>query len=389
MLTQSKDTQLSIVIVSYNVKHYLAQCLDSIARAIGSLRVEVFVVDNHSHDHTVDYIAQHFPWVKIIASDKNLGFAKANNKAIKESTAPYILLLNPDTIVGEDVLTNALDYMENHPQVGSCGVRMLRVDGQPAPESRRGEPTPATSAYKMLGLCRLMPHHHHFGRYYMGWLHWDEPAEIDVVSGAFCLLRRKAIDEVGSLDDTFFMYGEDTDLSHRIRNGGWKNTYLPLNILHYKGESTQKQSYHYVYTFHNALLIFIRKHYLKKALLLYPPLVLAVCLRALWGFTSVSVQKGIALLPKALQRKEKTKVYLYKGGEGFKEEFEQWAMNKGISTSVEGQQNAIEVYDVYVPQDTTYTEILKNLRHQEGKRHKLAVYNPQNKTLITDKQILF
>lgn len=232
--------KLSVVIVNYNVKNYVEQCLLSLHKALEGIEAEVLLVDNHSVDGSVEYLREHFDWVRIVASRHNLGFARANNLAIRMSHGEYVLLLNPDTIVAEPTLREALVWMDGHADTGSLGVRMLNASGESARESRRGVPTPMVAFWKMIGLCERMPAHHRFGHYYMGYLGWNTPAAIEVVSGAFCMLRREALDKVGLLDEDFFMYGEDIDLSYRIVKAGYSNYYIPSPIIHYKGESTQK-----------------------------------------------------------------------------------------------------------------------------------------------------
>ena len=209
-------TRLSIIIVSYNVKYYLEQCLRSVERATAQMPVQIWVVDNASTDGTLDYLRPRFPHVHFIANQDNRGFSAANNQAIRLSTSQYVLLLNPDTIVGEDVLQGCMDFLDAHPQAGATGVRMLNADGSFAPESRRGVPTPFTSFCKMSGLCRLFPRSKVFGRYYMRYLDVEQPNEIDIISGAFIMIRRQALDEIGLLDERFFMYGEDVDLSYLV-----------------------------------------------------------------------------------------------------------------------------------------------------------------------------
>ena len=263
--------KLSIVIVSYNVCRFVAQCLDSVQRASGGIDAEVFVVDNASADDTVSYIGRHYPWVRLIANDDNLGFSRANNMAIRQAQGEYILLLNPDTIVAGSTLRECVGFMDAHPQAGGLGVRMHNADGSLAPESRRAIPSPWVSCLKMLGFTK---------RYYMSHLSWDEPGRIEVVSGAFFMLRRKALDQVGLLDEDFFMYGEDIDLSYRLLKGGWENWYHPSDIVHFKGESTQKSSFRYVHVFYQAMLIFFRKHYGHQSILFTLPVKLAIYFRA-------------------------------------------------------------------------------------------------------------
>lgn len=295
--------KLSVIIVNYNVKYYLDQCIRSVLRAFEEMNTpaEIIVVDNHSADGSVDYLEQRypqklFPMVRFVRSAHNLGFARANNIAIRQSRGEYVLLLNPDTIVGEDALKASVDFMDVHEDAGVVGVRMLGAQGRRAMESRRGLPTPMVSFFKMLGFCNRWPHHRLFGKYYMGYLPWDEPSQIEVVSGAYCMLRRKALDEVGLLDEDFFMYGEDIDLSYRVLKGGYHNYYLPVDILHYKGESTQKSSFRYVHVFYEAMLIFFRKHYSGMTFLLSLPIKTAIyakALMALVGMLSDRMRKSL------------------------------------------------------------------------------------------------
>ena len=295
--------KLSVIIVNYNVKYYLDQCIRSVLRAFVLMHTpaEIIVVDNHSADGSVDYLEKRYPqmlypMVRFVRSAHNLGFARANNIAIRQSRGEYVLLLNPDTIVGEDTLKASADFMDAHGDAGAVGVRMLGAQGRRAMESRRGLPTPMVSFFKMLGFCNRWPHHRLFGKYYMGYLPWDEPCQIEVVSGAYCMLRRKALDEVGLLDEDFFMYGEDIDLSYRVLKGGYHNYYLPVDILHYKGESTQKSSFRYVHVFYEAMLIFFRKHYSGMTFLLSLPIKTAIyakALMALVGMLSERMRKSL------------------------------------------------------------------------------------------------
>ena len=208
--------KLTVVIVNYNVKSYLHQCLHSVERAIRGMNAEVVVVDNASTDASVEELSASFPWVKFIANTENVGFSRANNQAIRQSKSDYVLLLNPDTVVGEEVLEACVSFMDSHADAGAVGVKMLREDGGFAWESRRGVPTLTTSFYKMVGLCSLFPHSRVFGKYYMRYLDENEVNRIEIISGAFMMLRRSALNEVGLLDETFFMYGEDIDLSYRL-----------------------------------------------------------------------------------------------------------------------------------------------------------------------------
>ena len=274
--------KLSVVIVSYNVRPYLEQCLQSVQRALEGIEGEVFVVDNHSDDDSVETVRQHYPWVRLIENQENLGFAKANNQAIRQAQGDYILLLNPDTVVAEDTFHGVLAFMDEHPKAGGAGVMMCYEDGSRAPESRRALPTPWVAALKMMGFTK---------RYYLSDLPWDQPCRIEVVSGAFCLLRHEAIKTVGLLDEDFFMYGEDIDLSYRLLKGGWENWYLPYSIIHYKGRSTRKSDYRYVHVFYQAMLIFFQKHYSHLSIIYTVPVKMAIYFRAAIALTDILRKK--------------------------------------------------------------------------------------------------
>lgn len=254
--------QLSIVIVNYNVKHFLEQVLYSVESASQSLDVETWVVDNNSVDGSMEMVESKFPWVKTIINKENLGFSKANNQAILKSKSRYVLLLNPDTVLQEDTLAKCIDYMDKNSDVGGLGVRMIDGKGCFLPESKRGLPTPKAAFYKMSGLAALFPKSREFGRYHMKYLSEWETNEVDVLAGAFMMLRNDVLAEIGLLDEQFFMYGEDIDLSYRITLAGYKNIYFPeTTIIHYKGESTKKKSVNYVKVFYNAMVLFAQKHY--------------------------------------------------------------------------------------------------------------------------------
>lgn len=257
--------KLSIVIVNYNVKAYLEQCLRSVLEALKGMEGEVFVVDNLSTDGSVEMVQLKFPGVKLIANRENVGFSRANNQAVRESKGDYVLLLNPDTVVGEDVFHKVVAFLDAHPKAGGLGVKMIDGTGRFLPESKRGLPTPTVAFFKIIGLARIFPHSRLFGRYHLGHMPEDANAPIEILSGACMFLRKKTLDEVGLLDENFFMYGEDIDLSYRITLGGYENWYFPeARIIHYKGESTKKSSVNYVFVFYNAMAIFARKHFTRR-----------------------------------------------------------------------------------------------------------------------------
>jgi len=281
--------KLSVVIVNYNVKYFLEQALLSALKAIDVMLAvhpgfgsEVFVVDNNSADGSVEMVKSRFPDVKLIANTENTGFSVANNQAIRQSSGEYVLLLNPDTVVEEDSFLKIIEYMGAHPQAGGLGVKMVDGKGHYLPESKRGLPSPAVAFYKISGLSKLFPKSKIFGRYHLGFLSKDKTHEVDILAGAFMLLRKSTLDKTGLLDEDFFMYGEDIDLSYRIIKAGYKNIYYPhTSIIHYKGESTKKSSVNYVFIFYKAMIIFAQKHYSKKRAFVFSILLnIAIYMRA-------------------------------------------------------------------------------------------------------------
>jgi len=233
-------------------------------------------------DGSVEMVQKKFPNVHLIANKQNVGFSTANNQAIKLSKGKYILLLNPDTVVSEDTFFKTITFLNNHPNAGGLGVRMIDGKGNFLPESKRGLPTPAVAFYKIFGLSTLFPKSKKAGRYHLGFLSEHETHKVDILSGAFMLMRKKALDKVGLLDEAFFMYGEDIDLSYRIQLGGYDNYYFPgTKIIHYKGESTKKSSVNYVFVFYNAMIIFAKKHFSENNANLFSFLInVAIYLRA-------------------------------------------------------------------------------------------------------------
>lgn len=396
--------KLSIIIVNYNVKYYLEQCLLSVERAIEDIDAEVIVVDNHSKDGSVEYIEQRFPWVTCISSLHNLGFARANNLAIKQSNSEYVLLLNPDTFISENIIADALNFMDNHKNAGGLGVTMLTTSGSRAKESRRGFPSPMVSFYKMMGLCDRFPNHPKFGHYYMSNMPWDKSGKMEVISGAFCLLRRAALDKVGLLDEAFFMYGEDIDLSYRILKGGFENWFFPSTILHYKGESTQRSSFRYVHVFYAAMLIFFRKHYSGMSFLLSIPIKAAIYLKATTSLLQMLYRKSKKLLGFISHSHTIELNYIFIGNEENIKRCEEIAKSRGVAakyiignkeTLPNGhldKQELIEAktlnYVVYDMDAYSYGDVLSIFAVQPHDNVHIGTYNRRADCIITEKEIL-
>jgi GT2 family glycosyltransferase len=216
-LVEKYTYKISIIIVNYNVEYFLDQCLDSVVKATKNVSAEVIIVDNNSVDGSLKMLEKKYPQFKLIANKFNGGFSKANNQAIKESKGEYVLLLNPDTVVEEDTFIKTIDFMDKTPSSGGLGIRMIDGKGCFLPESKRGLPTPMVAFYKIFGLSALFPKSKRFGQYHLGHLPEFEINKIDVLSGAFMMMRKDALDKVGLLDEDFFMYGEDI-----IQNNTWR-----------------------------------------------------------------------------------------------------------------------------------------------------------------------
>lgn len=396
--------KLSVVIVSYNVKHYLIQCLDSLQRALDGVDAEIFVVDNHSKDGTADTIARKFSTIKLTASNHNNGFAKANNIALRQATGEYVLLLNPDTFVGETTIKECLGFMDTHPNAGGLGVQMLKSDGSKAMESRRGLPTPMTSFYKMCGLCARHPTDRRFGKYYMCDMPWDKPGRIEIISGAFFMARRSALMETGLLDEDFFMYGEDIDLSYRLLKHGYENWYLPAKILHYKGESTQKSSFRYVHVFYEAMLIFFKKHYGHTGLWLSIPINAAIYAKVTCALAGMWYAGTKKMLGFSTARRKAYPRYLVIGSRESLEACRRIALKNGLTAdymegdeksnpdghvrlSPKGDKNS-PVYVVYDTTSYTYGTILEIFAHHHGENVFIGTYNPKHNIIITDKETI-
>jgi len=285
--------KLSIVIVNYNVKYFLEQALHSVRKAVNGIDAEVFVVDNHSVDGSCEMVKRKFPEVILIENKDNTGFSKANNQAIHLSKGEYILLLNPDTVVEEDCFSKTIEFMDKTPDAGALGVKMIDGKGHFLPESKRGLPTPKVAFYKMFGFATVFPKSKRFGQYHLGYLDKNNIHAVEVLAGAFMLLRKSVLDKIGLLDEDYFMYGEDIDLCYRISKSGYKNYYFPnTTIIHYKGESTKKTSINYVFIFYRAMITFAQKHYTQKHARLFSFLInIAIYIRAAISISMRLVQK--------------------------------------------------------------------------------------------------
>lgn len=353
------------------------------------MEVEVFVVDNHSQDDSLDYLMPRFPEVRFIANTENVGFARANNQAIEQSTGKYVLLLNPDTVIAENTLYEVFQFMEAHPEAGGTGVKMLDGDGRFLPESKRGFPTPWVSFCKIFGLSALFPHSRIFGRYHMKYLSPDECHPIDILSGAFMFMRRETLDKSGLLDESFFMYGEDIDLSYRLVLAGYTNYFLPTPIIHYKGESTKKGSLRYVRVFYEAMLIFFKKHYPHYSKGYYLAVKFSIFFRA-----SLAAAYRVVSFPfhkhGKTDKKEKGKWYILSRTPqiiarlipGKKHYTPIWSADE-IPSSSERQDDRHIILDSGL---LSYREIIETIQSKSDVRNHFLIYTPDSEIIISPQQ---
>ena len=392
---------LSIIIVSYNVRYFLEQCLHTIFTSEGDFSYEVYVVDNASKDESLKYLRTRFPktsypQLHFIENVRNVGFGRANNQALEYAKGEYILFLNPDTLLTEYTLHHCLNFAREHNDLGAMGVMMLQTNGLLAYESRRGLPTPWTAFCKMSGLSSLFPKSKWFGQYYLRFLDEKQASEIEIVSGAFMMLQHKSLQRLGGFDEQFFMYGEDIDLSYRMLQDGLKNYYFPTPILHYKGESTQKSSFRYVHVFYGAMLIFFRKYYHHYAAIFSLPIKAAIFGKALMALISGAFSNMKKFLHPEEEAKLGNQLYIGPHSNQVKTLSESYGI---VINCIAGDENKISAQDIkkYIPKDCvhiifdtscfSYAYILDFFR-QSSHKYFIGTYSPVSKQLITGSYVL-
>ncbi|MDD5766225.1 MAG: glycosyltransferase family 2 protein, partial [Candidatus Marinimicrobia bacterium] len=289
---------VSVIIVSYNVKEFLYQCIVSLMKSLQGISSEIIVVDNNSADGSDEMVRFKFQDFKLISNKENLGFATACNQGLKIAKGQYILLLNPDTLIQEDTIRTMIDFFENHQNAGAAGCKILNTDGSLQQACRRSFPTPMTAFPKIVGLSWLFPKIKRFGKYNLTYLDPDQLAEVDAVSGSFLMFRRTVWEKIGGLDETYFMYGEDLDFCFRIKQAGWKIFYVPFTkIIHYKGESAKLATFDNFITFYRAMDIFVKKNFRKSySIFLGVPLRIGIFIRGVISIIGRLIRKRIVML---------------------------------------------------------------------------------------------
>ena len=386
---------VTVIIVSYKVRYYTQQCLSSVLRSVPD--AQIIVVDNKSDDGSVEYLSERFPQIEVIANDFNAGFGKANNMALNKAEGRYVLFLNPDTVVAERTIPGCIEYMDAHHEVGAVGVRMQYGNGYFARESRRSLPTPSVSFWHMTGLGRLFPRSKVFAKYHLTYLDRNSECPIDVVSGAYMFVRKEILEKTGGFDEDFFMYGEDIDLSYRILQQGCQNRYLPLPIVHYKGESTNKTSYRYAKVFYDAMLIFFNKHFHRYSRLF------ALLVELVVGVKKIGTFIGQNILARKRMLADYTENCLYVGREETFSSVAKLIENSTILKRpqyVDGKGDIDEALNGHLGSDIkavlfdtdvfSYNDILDWMydNASEGRYYTMGLYSEETGKLITEEETL-
>lgn len=280
---------LSIIIVNYNAGDFLRNCIESIYKETKGLSFDIWIVDNNSFDNSIKTIKNNFPDVNIIENTRNVGFAKANNIAMLNTNTDYILMLNPDTLIKQNAIGKTVTFMEENPKIGISGCKVLNEDGTLQLASRRSIPTPKIAFWRLTGLSLLFPKSKAMAKYNLTYLNPNIPNEVDAVSGAFLMIRKNVINEIGILDEDFFMYGEELDLCFRAKKAGWSVMYYPhAEIIHYKGECSKFNSRRATLEFYRAMYLFHKKHFAKRhSIIINSIIYIGIFLKALCSWKSL------------------------------------------------------------------------------------------------------
>ena len=395
---------LTVVIVNYRVRYFLEQTLRSVMEAVQGLAAEVIVIDNASGDGSLEFVRERLPECVYVENRENVGFARANNIGIRMARGEYTLILNPDTIICKRVIDDCLEWMRTHERCSAIGAHMVDGNGVFLPESKRAFTTPWVSFCKIFGLSSLFPRSRWFAKYHLRYLSEDEPHQVDVLSGAFMFCRTSLLQQVDGLDEDFFMYGEDIDLSYRLLKKGFQNWYLPTHILHYKGESTHKSSFRYVHVFYEAMLIFFRKHYGHMSFVVTLPIKAAIYGKAtleLIGMVPSLIRDALGL---RIRRHVKFPEYIFFGREHAINKCRRLARNKGVSAQfVVGDEQSIPnghldhldliqpgqtTYVVYDTDSFSYDSIFRIFSSRPMDNVYIGTYHPKDNLVITDKEVL-
>ena len=378
--------EISVIIVNYNVKYFLEQTLRSAQEALSGIESEIIVIDNNSCDGSIGFLKSRFPDVKFIVNTENVGFSRANNIGIKLARGKYTLILNPDTVIGKDAITGCIEWMYSHPDCGGIGVRMIDGNGVFLPESKRSFPSPWVSFCKMFGLTWLFPKSPLFAKYHLRYLNENVPHKIDILAGAYMFIRTGLLQKTGGFDEDFFMYGEDIDLSYRMVEEGFLNYYIPRTIIHYKGESTKKDSIHYVRVFYEAMLIFFRKHYPNYSALYSFFIKTAVFLKAFFAVLKRILTAPFGFMFK--RKKQSSLKWLIVSGnpERIKDNLARKGFDNTKAESVPDARIGVDDTDIVLDDSCmTYQQIINFISRHSNPDLRFHIYSSANDMIISPK----
>lgn len=381
--------RVTTVIVNYKLKYFLEQTLLSVEEAYTEVDGHTIVIDNNSGDDSIDFLEERFPSVTFILNKENVGFARANNQGFALADTDFILVLNPDTIIGSDTLKDTVKWMDEHPECGAIGVKMVDGNGHFLPESKRSFPSTWNSFCKLFGLSTLFPKSRLFARYHLRYLNENEPHQVPVLAGAFMLLRTDLTKKIGGFDEDFFMYGEDMDLSFRMITDNMVNYYLPTPIIHYKGECTKTESLNYVKIFYEAMHIFYRKHYPRsswfnkivvKAAIVFRMVISAITTTLIKPITQLFKRKVKACDTYIVSRQPNNIMNIIEN-EGFS------SNNIFFKTSVEEIPTTTKGINIIIDdRDMNYQSIINNIITHRDSRRFYHIYSSRNNLIISPKR---
>ena len=380
--------RVTTVIVNYRLKYFLEQTLLSVREAYSEIPGQTIVIDNNSGDDSIEFLKPRFPEVKFICNNKNVGFGKANNQGFELADTDYILVLNPDTIIGKNTIKETVEWMDTHADCASIGVKMVDGNGKFLPESKRSFPSIWNSFCKLFGLSTLFPHSRTFARYHLRYLDENNVHKVPVLAGAFMLLRTELVKKVGGFDEDFFMYGEDMDLSYRMMVDGMSNYYLPTPIIHYKGECTKTNSINYIKMFYEAMLIFYRKHYKRNGWLCKALIYTAIGLRSCVSAISKKIINPISSLLKSSSKEAPTYIVSLNpediksvlGKEGFQTQSVHIISDLSLLPKDDKHQNII-----LDDRDSDYNTLITSIIANNGDKRYFHIYSGRNNIIISPK----
>ncbi len=381
--------RVTTVIVNYRLKYFLEQTLLSVREAYEKIPGKTIVIDNNSGDDSIDFLQSRFPEVTFIRNKENVGFARANNQGFELADTDYILVLNPDTIIGENTLYETVSWMDSHNDCAALGVKMIDGNGNFLPESKRSFPSIWNSFCKLFGLSSIFPKSKIFAKYHVRYLDKNKTHQIEVLAGAFMLLRTSVVQQAGGFDEDFFMYGEDIDLSYRMAINGRHNYYLPTPIIHYKGECTKTESINYVKVFYEAMHIFYRKHYPRRSFISKMFINSAIFMRMCIGAVTSTIIKPLRLQLKRSHKTASTYVISKNGTNDICEILSREGFNNRIFkvADISDVPQTRDLINIIIDdREHSYNDIIHTIMLNSSQKRFFHIYSGRNHLIISPKR---